>query len=310
MRQGMNLTELLAERCPILVDGAMGTQLAAAGLDMGGQNNISHAEEVLSIHERYARTGCDILTTNTLTMNRMYIETHNVGADVREVNLCGARLARSAAGAGQYVLGDISSTGQMLEPYGEYTETQFYDAFKEQAICLAEGGVDGFIVETMLDLREALCAVRACKAAASLPVIASLSFHTTDQGGRTVMGSSARDAAIALADVGAAAVGANCGDLSPHRTAVIVAFMKETVSLPILAQPNAGLPRLVDGRTVFNMRPEEFANGIGECLRAGAGLVGGCCGTSPEHIQCVAKLIKKMKDDPTDASGRRPEGRA
>ena len=118
----MNLADLMAKRYPILLDGAMGTQLAALGLDMGGQNNISHPEEVLAVHKKYSEIGCDILITNTLTMNRIYIETHNVGVDVRQVNVAGAELARSAAHRGQYVLGDISSTGQMLEPYGQYTE--------------------------------------------------------------------------------------------------------------------------------------------------------------------------------------------
>jgi 5-methyltetrahydrofolate--homocysteine methyltransferase len=287
----MNLDWFIAQRSPILFDGAMGTQLAAAGLDMGGQNCLSHPDAVFAIHKKYSEAGCDILITNTLTMNRLYIETHGVGVDVKEVNLSGARLARSAASAGQYVLGDISSTGRMLEPYGEYSETHFYDTFKEQAKYLLAGGVDGFIVETMFDLREALCAVRACKDLASLPVLASLSFQTTQNGGRTVMGNSAKEIAVALAEAGAAAVGANCGDLDPHEIAVIVGIMRESVDLPIIAQPNAGKPRLLDNRTVFDMGPRAFADGIAECIAAGASLVGGCCGTSPEHIRHAAEVI-------------------
>ena len=290
----MKLAELIAQCSPILLDGAMGTQLAAAGLDMGGQNNLSHPGDVLAVHRRYAQAGCDILITNTLTMNRIYIETHHVGVDVAEVNLAGARLGRSAASGGRYVLGDISSTGQMLEPYGDYTEAQFHEAFREQAGYLALGGVDGFIVETMLDLREALCAVRACReVAGALPVLASLSFQTTKRGGRTVMGNSAREAALALADAGVAAVGANCGSLDPGETAVIVALMREAVDTPVLAQPNAGKPRLVEGRTVFDLTPEQFAEGMAECLRAGAGLVGGCCGTSPEHMEVVGGMMPR-----------------
>jgi len=276
---------------PILLDGAMGTQLAKAGLEMGGQNNVSHPDEVLSVHKRYAEIGCDILITNTLTMNRVYVETHGVDVDVREVNLAGARLARAAAKPEQRVFGNISSTGHMLEPYGNYTEQQFYDTFKEQAGYLAEGGVDGFIVETMLDLREALCAVRACKAVSDLPVIASLSFQTIDNGGRTIMGNSAGEIAKAMDGAGVTAVGANCGDLDPHQTAEIVSIMRETTALPLLAQPNAGKPKLVGGQTTFDMTPEEFAKGIGECIRSGANLVGGCCGTSPEHVLQVRKLL-------------------
>ncbi|MBN1342084.1 MAG: homocysteine S-methyltransferase family protein [Phycisphaerae bacterium] len=286
----MDLAQLIAERRPVLLDGAMGTQLAALGLDMGGQNNLSHPDEVAAIHQAYAQAGCSILTTNTLTMNRIFVDTHRVGVDVRQVNLAGAGLARSAVPDGQYVMGDMSSTGQMLEPYGDYKTEAFHDTFKEQAEALAEGGVDGFIVETVLDLREALCAVRACKAVGSLPVIASLSFQTVDHGGRTAMGNTAQETAIALADAGADAVGVNCGDLDPVQTAAIVAIMSQAVSVPILAQPNAGRPKLIAGKTVFDMTPERFADGIAECVRAGASLVGGCCGTSPAHIHRVAEV--------------------
>jgi len=287
----MTLTEFIGRRSPILIDGAMGTSLAVAGLEMGGQNNVTHPEQVLAVHRGYAGIGCDLLITNTLTMNRIYIETHKVGVDVEEVNLAGARLAKAAVGRGQYVLGDVSSTGRMLEPYGDCTEAQFHETFREQAEYLQAGGVDGFIVETMMDLREAVCAVRACREVAEMPVLASLSFQTADKGGRTIMGHSASDAAVALAEAGAAAVGANCGDLTPEDMALIVAIMKEAVDLPILAQPNAGRPQLIDGRTRFDMTPEAFAKGIAACLEAGATLVGGCCGTTAEHIRRVAELL-------------------
>ncbi|MGE5549967.1 MAG: homocysteine S-methyltransferase family protein [Bacteroidota bacterium] len=289
----MNLAEFIVARSPILLDGAMGTQLAAAGLEMGGQNCVSHPEAVLAVHKQYAQAGCDLLITNTLTMNRISIETHGVGVDVEEVNLAGARLAKSAVTVGQYVLGDISSTGQLLEPYGDFSEAQFYETFREQAAFLAAGGVDGFIVETMLDLREALCALRACRDVSPLPVLVTLSFKTTANGGRTVMGNAAAEIAAALAEAGAAAVGANCGDLSPRETAAIIGIMRKSVDLPLIAQPNAGKPHLVGERTVFDMSPEAFADGIAECVAAGATLVGGCCGTTPDHIRRVAELIKR-----------------
>jgi 5-methyltetrahydrofolate--homocysteine methyltransferase len=305
----MPAKEFLGLTYPILFDGAMGTQLASAGLEMGGQNNLSHPDQVFSVHTKYARIGCDVLTTNTLTMNRIYIETHGVGVDVREVNLAGVRLARAASASGQLVFGNISSTGQLLEPYGEYAEQKVYETFLEQAGCLAEGGVDGFLIETMMDLREALCAVRACKSAANLPVMASLSFQTIDRGGRTLMGNSASESAKLLQDAGVAALGANCGSLDPFQTAVIVSLMKETTTLPLLAQPNAGKPKMVEGRTVFDMTPVQFAEGIHECLRAGATLVGGCCGTSPEHIQQVKRIVDKFRDNPTTAFPQSSEGR-
>ena len=276
-----------------MLDGAMGTQLAEAGLEMGGQTSITHPDAVVAIHRQYVECGVDVLITNTLTMNRVNIESHNVGVDVREVNLAGAKLAKAAVREGQYVLGDISSTGKMLKPYGDLLEEHAYAAFKEQAAILAEGGVDGFIIETMFDLREALCALRACKEAADLPVIASIAFNTVKNGGRTIMGNSAQDCAQALTEAGACAVGANCGSLDPVQMSEVVSKMREATSLPVLAQPNAGKPRFVENRTVFDMSPSDFAAGIYQCLQGGAQLIGGCCGTSPAHIRAIIELLRE-----------------
>jgi 5-methyltetrahydrofolate--homocysteine methyltransferase len=288
----MNLLELLSsDKTPIFLDGAMGTQLGEAGLEMGGQNNVTNPDAVLAVHERYAACGIHLLITNTLTMNGVNVGSHKVGVDVREVNLAGARLARAAAGDGQYVLGDMSSTGKMLQPYGKLPEEEAYATFVEQAAILAEGGVDGLIIETMIDLREALCAVRAAKEACDLPVIATIAFSTLKNGGRTVMGNTARDCAQALAEAGACAVGANCGSLDPHEMAGIVTEIRQATSLPIVAQPNAGRPRLVDRQAVFDMSPADFAIGVRECLEAGARLLGGCCGTSPAHIRSMVELL-------------------
>ncbi len=288
----MSLLELLdSDRKTIFLDGAMGTQLGEAGLEMGGQNNVTNPEAVLAVHELYADCGTDLLITNTLTMNRVNIETHKVGVDVREVNLAGARLAKAATRDGQYVLGDIGSTGKMLKPYGPLSEDDAYETFREQADILAEGGVDGFIIETMIDLREAVCALRAAREACDLPTIASIAFNTVDNGGRTVMGNTARDCAQALEEAGATAVGTNCGSLDPLELAQVVAMMREGTKLPIIAQPNAGKARLVDKRLIFDMPPASFAAGVEECVRAGARLVGGCCGTSPAHIRAMVKLL-------------------
>jgi len=226
-------------------------------------------------------------------MNRIYIETHNVGVDAQDVNRAGAKLARQAADSHQYVLGDISSTGQLLEPYGTYKESQFYDAFKEQAEILVKSSVDGFIIETMFDLREAMCALRACRDNFSLPVIVSIAFKTETKGGRTIMGNSAEECAKSLTEAGADAVGANCGELDPARMAVVVSLLQSATSLPILAQPNAGAPKLVNEKTVFEMAPAPFAAGIAKCLSAGAHLVGGCCGTTAEHIRAVADVLEE-----------------
>jgi 5-methyltetrahydrofolate--homocysteine methyltransferase len=288
----MKLSEFLQQSKVLLLDGGMGTQLAKRGLEMGGQNSVSNPEHVLAVHQNYLQAGCNLLITNTLTMNRVYIETHGLGVDVKEVNLAGAQLAKQAIGdGGQYVLGDISSTGKLLQPYGDLSEEAAYETFKEQATYLLEGGVGGFIVETMISLQETLCALRACKAVADLPVIASLSFATTKRGGRTTMGDAAEKCAQALTEAGADAIGTNCGDLTPMEMAEVVATLKGATSLPIAAQPNAGKPRLEGDQTIFDMGPKEFAQGISVCIEAGATLVGGCCGTSPAHIKAVVNTL-------------------
>jgi 5-methyltetrahydrofolate--homocysteine methyltransferase len=258
---------------------------------MGGHNNVTHPQRVLDIHRAYVDCGCDILITNTLTMNRIYIETHQLGVSVEDVNVAGARLAKSATDNQKYVLGDISSTGKLLTPYGDLAEEDAYNAFFEQASALAKGGVDGFIIETMIDLREALCALQACKAAASLPLMASMAFAGSHNGGRTVMGNSARECANALTHEGVVAIGANCGDLEPSQMASVIALLRKETSLPILSMPNAGTPKLIDNQTVFDLSPEDFASGIDDCIREGARLVGGCCGTTPAHIRALKKIL-------------------
>ena len=289
----MNLSELFSDKSSIfLLDGAMGTQLASAGFEMGGQTNLTHPEAVMTVHRHYLEAGADLIITNTFTMNRANTESHGIDVDIREVNLAGVRLARTAAGPGRYVLGDMGSTGKMLKPHGDLPEESAYAAFREQASILAEGGVDGLIVETMFDLREALCALRACKEVGGLPVIVSMTFNTLKNGGRTVMGDSARDCATALTTAGASAIGANCGSLDPSEMAQIVSWMREATTLPLVAQPNAGRPRMVEGETVFDMSPADFASGARACVEAGAHLVGGCCGTSPAHIKALHSAIR------------------
>ena len=294
---GANFADLLGTDGIVLLDGAMGTELSGRGVVAGGESNITAGEVVCGIHREYVECGCDAITTNTLTMNRIYIETHKVGVSVEEVNRAGAALARTAGGDGVFVLGNISSTGQLLEPYGTFTEDQFVETFKEQASILADAGVDGFVIETMIDLREAVCALRACKVVSDLPVLVSMSFATDDKGGRTVMGDSVADCAARLAGEGASVIGANCGNLDPHQTAAVVRLFRQATTLGLLAQPNAGKPKLVGDKTVFDMEADEFAAGIKECAAAGAGIVGGCCGTTPGHIRAVAERLGRRRGD-------------
>ncbi|HEY3277795.1 MAG TPA: homocysteine S-methyltransferase family protein [Syntrophorhabdaceae bacterium] len=292
----MNLSEFISSGDRIiLIDGAMGTQLAEKGLEMGASNNLTHPDAVLEIHRQYVDCGVDFVTTNTFTLNRANMEFHKSTLDVREANLAGVRLARHAAGKDRYILGDMGPTGKMLKPYGPLPENEAYESFREQAAILAEGGVDGFIIETMFELKEALIAVRACKDASGLPVIASMTFNTLVGGGKTVMGNSAKDCVAALTEAGVSAVGTNCGNLDPFQIAEIVVVMSGNTALPIVAQPNAGKPQFVDNRTFFTMSPAEFAEGVAECIKAGARLVGGCCGTSPAHIRALAEKLAEFR---------------
>ena len=287
----MDLLEYLTKSEEVLLlDGGMGTQLDERGAEMGGVACLKYPEDVLAVHRSYVEKGAMLLITNTLTMNRVYLEMTGSNIDVREVNLAGAKLARQAAVSGQYVLGDLSTTGQMLEPFGPLTEQEAYAAFKEQAEILAEGGVDGFIIETMYDLKETLIAVQACKAAADLPVIASMTFETLKNGGRTLMGNTAEECAIALTEAGADVIGTNCGSLTPLEMAEVVAIMVRSTHLPVAVQPNAGKPRLEGDRAVFEMTPEDFAAGMTACIRNGARIIGGCCGTSPAHLHAIKPL--------------------
>lgn len=282
--------ELLKREEVVIFDGAMGTRLDELGLPMSGGVNLSHPEQVMKVHEEYLKSGAQILITNTLTMNRPFIEAHDLGVDVCEVNLAGAKLA-IAAGELHFVVGDIGSTGILLEPYGELTSDKAFEGFREQAQALAEGGVDGFLVETMYDLKEALLAVRACKEVSDLPILATIAFNSPKNGGRTIMGDSAIECARQLENAGVSVVGANCGDLSPTQVADVIAAMRTATDLPLLAQPNAGQPEMLAGETVFRMEAEEFATGISKCIAAGASMVGGCCGTTPVHIQAVSSYL-------------------
>lgn len=280
----------------LMLDGGMGTQLEAAGLEPGGACNLTHPDAVRAVHARYVGAGAAALITNTLTLNAIHGGAHGQGLDLDAANRAGARLAREAAATtGAFVLGDISATGQMLEPYGDFSETQFEDAYAGQASALTTTGVDGFMLETFYDLREALCALRGCRRAApQIPALVCMTFQSAERGGRTMMGNSAADCARALAEAGADAVGANCGEITPQEMATIVGHMRSATTLPLIAQPNAGLPTLESGKAVFSMSPEVFAAGVASCHAAGATLLGGCCGTTPAHIRALADWHRSL----------------
>ncbi|MEO0294131.1 MAG: homocysteine S-methyltransferase family protein [candidate division WOR-3 bacterium] len=288
----MNFLDFIKKNNFVILDGAMGTELERRGSPGGPRSNLINPEKVIEIHKDYINAGSHAIITNTFGMNRIYIQTHDLKIEVEEVNRKGVFLAKTAAQDKVFILGNISSTGQLLEPYGSYKEKDFYEAFKEQASYLLEEGVDGFIIETITDLREGIWALRACKDTSNLPTIVSMSFHTDKNGGRTIMGDSVRDCALQLSKEGADIIGTNCGELTPLEMANVVSIFKNMTSLPIIAEPNAGKPEIREGKT-FYMNPENFAISTLECYKRGATLIGGCCGTTPEHIKILSSLILK-----------------
>ncbi|MBI4623607.1 MAG: homocysteine S-methyltransferase family protein [Verrucomicrobia bacterium] len=282
---------------PLLGDGATGTQLQAMGLAPGACGelwNTEHPDRVRRVNQLYLEAGSDLLTTNTFGGTSFVLESHGVAGRGRELNLAGARLAREIAGDRAWVLGDIGPFGGMLEPLGETPSEAVAAAFREQAEALIEGGADAILVETMSDPAEAALAVRAAKGAGAGLVLATYTFQKTAVGYRTMMGTNAGDAVAAVIAAGAEVVGANCGtELSledyERLTAELVAA---AAGRPVIVQPNAGAPRLVEGRICYAESAGEFAAAAPRFLLAGARLVGGCCGSTPAHIAAMAAILK------------------
>lgn len=290
----MDFLEYVKNNKITLLDGAMGTELKKRNVMGNFKNNIENREIVKEIHESYIKAGSDAIITNTFSMNSLYLDSKDADVEVEPINKKGVEIAKEAAGEDVFVLGDISSTGKLLKPYGEYEEDEFIEVYKQKAKILAESGVDAFIIETMVDLREAVCALKACKKVSDLPVIVSISFDRVEQGGRTVMGNTVREVVENLSHKKADIIGTNCGSLSPKQMAEIVKMMRAETDLPIMVEPNAGQPKLKGKETVYDMQPADFTAGIRACIEAGANIVGGCCGTGPEHIQHLSnRLFKK-----------------
>lgn len=287
----MNFLQTLSSGKTLLFDGAMGSLLTQKGVDTGANNNITAPEKVAEVHKEYIEAGSDCIITNTLTLNSIYAAKRGISAsDCDEANRAAARIALTAAAGKAFVFGDLGSTGEMLKPFGTGDRGQFYNAYCRQAKVLAENKIDGFIIETVFDLEEAKIILQACQDTSDLPVILSMTFSTAAKGGRTIMGNSAVAIAQAAATGGAIAVGANCGDLAPEEFVPIIKEMLPA-GLPIIIQPNAGKPRLQNGITYYDLAAAEFAEGLLECHKAGAQLLGGCCGTTPQHIAAIKQLL-------------------
>ncbi len=283
-----------------LLDGAMGTQLFARGLEAGKGNdylNVDSAEVVCEIHRDYFKAGSEAVLTNTFGANRFIQARHKLEGFVEKINTAGAEIARRAAGEERYVLGDIGPSGDFLEPVGMLKADELKEAFREQAKALLAGGVDGFIIETMTALDEAGIAIEAVKSVSGqLPVFASFAFDHTSNGFKTMMGVDVESAISKAVSLGVDAVGFNCGsatlDEYTELSGKYASIVKQSgADVLIFAEPNAGRPELVDGKAVYKVLPEDFAAAAQKIHSAGINIIGGCCGTGPEHIEAVAKRL-------------------
>lgn len=290
----VKLSERITEGL-FFLDGAMGTQLFARGVEAGRCNdylNIESGDIVSDIHTAYLRAGSDAVITNTFGANKYVLTRHGRADQVARINLAGAELARAAAGDDKYVLGNIGPCGDFLEPLGNVKADELRAAFADQARALADGGVDGFIIETMTAIEEITIAIEAVKSVSVLPIFASLAYDPAGEGFKTMMGIGPETAVEKLLPLGIAAIGFNCGTLDMADYVKLAATCADAIGnrpILMLAEPNAGRPELVDGKAVYNLSPEDFAAACGQIHAAGAKIIGGCCGTTGDHIKAMAR---------------------
>jgi 5-methyltetrahydrofolate--homocysteine methyltransferase len=294
------LQDAIRER-PLLCDGAMGTQLMIAGLEQGNCGeawNLTHPERVLAIQQRYADAGSECILTNTFGGSRIMLTRHSEGDHVAAINKAGVEITRQAFGNRDgYVIGDIGPFGGLLEPYGDFSEAQVRSAFEEQAAALVEGGADAIIIETQTSLEELLIGIQAAQQAGAPCIIGSMAYDVTLDGStfRTMMGIEPERAAAFMEEHGAHIVALNCGTrMDMQRALTAVERYKSATSLPVMVQPNAGQPRLVDMKVVYDETPDQMVRGLMPLLEAGANIVGACCGSTPEHIRAFRKVMDEF----------------
>ncbi|MGD9110341.1 MAG: homocysteine S-methyltransferase family protein [Phycisphaerales bacterium] len=286
----------------LVLDGAMGTELFARGLEAGKCNdyaNIESADIVRTVHSDYFEAGSDAVLTNTFGANKFALGLHGLSDKVEQINTAAAKIAREAAGEDRYVLGDIGPSGQFLPPLGTVTADELKAAFAEQAKALVAGGVDGLIIETFTALDEIELAIEAAKSVAGqLSVFASMSFDPAGGDFRTMMGVDVASAVTKIISLGVDAAGFNCGKnslddylgLAKEYTSIVKSSGSDVA---LLAEPNAGLPEVVDEKTVYKVTPEAFSETAEKIHAAGFNILGGCCGTTPAHIKAMAAHLKK-----------------
>jgi 5-methyltetrahydrofolate--homocysteine methyltransferase len=282
----------------LVSDGAWGTFLQKKGLEPGQCPelwNIERPDDVYEIAKSYIEAGSDMIETNSFGGSIFKLKPYGLADRVSEINRAAAEISRRAAGPDKHVLGSIGPTGKMIMT-GDVTADELYEAFRVQAMALAAGGADALVVETMSDLEEATAAVRACKENTSCEVICTMTFEKSgEKTYNTMMGVTPTDMIGALLDSGASILGANCGNGIRNMVDITGMIRDTDPDIPILIHANAGAPIYKDGETIFPETPEEMAGFVDLLIGAGANIIGGCCGTTPEHIRQIAQIVRKKQ---------------
>jgi 5-methyltetrahydrofolate--homocysteine methyltransferase len=281
----------------LVADGATGTMLQRAGLPRGiapERWNLDNPDAVRTLYKSYAEAGADIILTNTFGGTGIRLEREDLHERVHEVNLIAARLAREVAGKNIYVFGDMGPMGKLLKPLGPIAYDYAINIFAEQAAGLDDGKVDAILIETMSDLNEAKAAIEGVRKATDLPILVTFSFDTR---GRTMMGLKPETVAREIWDMGVAGVGANCGRTLNETLAAIQAMRQAVPEAVLMAKPNAGLPHTDNGDLVYDVTPEVMVEYAHKFVEQGVKIFGGCCGSTPEHIQAIARALKNKPNN-------------
>ncbi|MBI2422444.1 MAG: homocysteine S-methyltransferase family protein [Candidatus Hydrogenedentes bacterium] len=293
-----SICETLRDKRVLVSDGAWGTMLMEAGLAPGKcpeSWNIERPEAVRQVAEHYIAAGADMVSTNSFGGTAIKLARHGLGGSVREINRTAAALSREAAGNDHFVIASIGPTGKMLQ-LEDVTEAELYDAFRDQALALEEGGANACCIETMSAIDEAAIAVRAVKENTGLEIICTFTFDRAIEGRYwTMMGVSPEAMATAMREAGAHIIGTNCSQGPATMIPIVAAMRRAAPGLPILVQPNAGMPIHTESGTRFPESPDSFAGYVPALLEAGASILGGCCGTTPEHIEKLAAAVRTAR---------------
>jgi 5-methyltetrahydrofolate--homocysteine methyltransferase len=280
----------------LVSDGAWGTFLIDKGLSPGECPeywNIQKPDEVYDIAKSYIDAGSDMIETNSFGSNSFKLMPYHLSDKAYVINKAAAQISRRAAGSDRHVLGSIGPTGKMII-MGDVTFDELYDAFKQQAIALTEGGADALVIETMSDIEESVAAVKACKENTTAEVICTMTFEKTSEDVyHTMMGVTPSQMAQEIIDAGADIIGANCGNGIQNMIGIVKEIRRVNNHVPILIHANAGAPVYHNGKTIFPESPQEMAEYLDALIKAGANIIGGCCGTTPEHIKTIADYIRK-----------------